>query len=289
MELQELCSYLPSALGALLLRAAKGITVSEVRLRLGKYASLSVYREGKMENISLPYTLTEEEIRQVLSAVCGDSVYTHEESIKQGYIKMAGGCRLGVVGAAITEKGHITRLLSVEGLVFRLHRRQAGAAEALLSAFRLQGEGRESILVYGPPGCGKTTVLREFAREISRGKEAKRAVLLDGRGEFGDFEAECLLDVLSGYPSGEGIEIAVRTLSPEVLILDEIGKEEALSLAYAVGCGVPIVASAHGSSQKELLQRKGVSGLLREGAFSYLYRVESKTVERVAAQCNGMA
>lgn len=289
MELKELFPYLPRALVERLLGSASGKNVAELRLRLHKNASLSVYRSGRLESLTLPYAMREEELRDVLAAICGNSVYAHEESIRRGYIRMAGGCRVGIAGEAVTENGRIMRLLSVESLVFRLHHRQKGAADGLLSAFRLVGRERASFLLYGPPGCGKTTVLREFAREISRAEGGKRTVLLDARGEFGEFEAECRLDVLKGYPLGEGIEIAVRTLSPEVLILDEIGKEEAAYLEYAVGCGVPIVASAHGGSPEELLQRRGVSALLRDGIFPYLYRVGAEGVERTEALCRERA
>ena len=274
MEIEALYGLLPPPLVALLASSTFASSVAELRVRRGKRASLSVYREGKIENISLPYALNNEEMEGVLSAICGDSVYTHEESIKRGYIRMKNGCRVGVAGEAVSRKGRILRLYSIGSLVFRLHRRIKGAADGLVSAFRAEGCAK-SILVYGPPCCGKTTVLREFAREISRGKGALRTVLADARGEFGEFEEECLLDILDGYPLGEGAEIALRTLSPEVLILDEIGKEEAEALAYAVGGGVPIVASAHASSYEELLMREGVSSLLREGAFPLLYPLSS--------------
>ena len=275
MEIEALYGILPPSLVALLSSVAYGPSIAELRLRRGKRASLSVYREGRIENIALSYVASGEEMERVLAAVCGDSVYAHEESIKRGYVRMKNGWRVGVAGEAVTEKGSIARLFSVGSLVFRLHRRIKGAADGLLSAFR-EGACAKSILVYGPPCCGKTTVLREFAREISRGKGALRAVLADARGEFGEFEEDCLLDILKGYPTGEGVEIALRTLSPQVLILDEIGKEEALSLAYAVGSGVPIVASAHASSAEELLMREGLSSLLKDGVFPLLYPLTCK-------------
>lgn len=286
MELSDVLPLLPLSLAREIRGAAVGLAVAELRLRRGRRASLSVYQGGALRNLSLSYALSGAEIEGVFQALCGDSVYTHEDTLRQGYLRLRGGCRVGVGGVAVTEKGRLLRLWEVGSLVLRFHRRQTGAAGGLLSLFREEGACRKSILVYGPSGTGKTTLLREFAREISRGEGGLRTALLDARGEFGAFEEDCLLDILEGYPTGDGVEIAVRTLSPQVLVLDEIGKEEAASLFYAVGCGVPLVASAHGGSVEELCQRRGLGELIEAGVFPLFYpahgggqRTEGERVE----------
>lgn len=249
-------------------REAAGENIAEVRLRLGRVASVSYRQAGRMENRVLSYICTEDEMRAVFAAVCRGSVYAFEESVKEGYVTLSDGCRVGVAGRAVTADGQIRSLCAITALVFRFPRAVPHAADALISRFRARGEG---ILVVAPPGGGKTTVLREFAREISRGDHPRRVAVIDARGEFAGLGKECTADVLSGYPCARGIEIATRTLCPEVLVTDEIGEREALTLRATENAGVPVVASAHGSRARDVRTRPGIAALLKDSMFSELY------------------
>lgn len=121
------------------------------------------------------------------------------------------------------------------------------------------------VLVIGPPGAGKTTLLRELADRLS---ETRRVVAVDTRGEIGLAGVGRYLTVLTDCPAADGMEIAVRTLSPEAIVTDEIGREEVGGVLGCLKCGVPLFASAHGESLSDLRARAGLREILSLGAFS---------------------
>lgn len=250
------------------IKRAQG-TPSELHLRAGNLSSLTVRASMGEENLLLPFCLSDAEMREILSHVCQGSIYAFEESIREGFVSLPSGVRVGVAGRAAHRDGKILSLSHVRSLCFRIPHAVPFAANGILSLFRRK---RRGILAFGAPGAGKTTLLRELAREISRGENALRCAVIDTRGEFFGFERECLIDLLSGYPKALGAQIAVRTLSPELLIMDELGKEDIEALLSLSSLGVPVVASVHGTSADEV---KGSAALplLTRGIFSYLWDV----------------
>ena len=154
----------------------------------------------------------------------------------------------------------------ISPLVFRLPSGSV-SADALFSFYKKSTGG---ILLFAPPGGGKTTLLRALA-ERAAGEE--RVAVIDTREEFFFRGAKLLLDRLAGYPKAKGAEIAVRTLSPELLILDEVGEKEASALSRLVSFGVRTVASVHGDSGDALLHAPALAPLLRSGLFSHLWDV----------------
>lgn len=124
---------------------------------------------------------------------------------------------------------------------------------------------RGGVLVVGPPGAGKTTLLRELADRLS---ETRRVAVVDTRGEIGLDGVGRYLTVLTDCPAADGMEIAVRTLSPEAIVTDEIGREEVGGVLGCLKCGVPLFASAHGESLSDLRARAGIREILSLGAFS---------------------
>jgi stage III sporulation protein AA len=131
------------------------------------------------------------------------------------------------------------------------------------------------LLLFSPPLGGKTSLLREIARELSSGARPLRVVVVDSRGELAfslDGSSLCL-DVLSGYPKKEGIEIAARTLGAQVVICDEIGAGESDAVCELHGGGVPLIASAHAAGLSDLLCRRGIAELHRARVFGGYMRV----------------
>jgi stage III sporulation protein AA len=159
----------------------------------------------------------------------------------------------------------------VTSLVLRLPHPVATAGEEAERVFRSLG-GR-GLLIYSPPGVGKTTLLRDLGRRLATGRPPLRVAVIDSRGELsgGEYGRGALVDLLVGYPKAVGLELAVRTLSPEVILLDEIGsRREAEAILAASGCGIPLIATAHAASARELIGRPAIRPLLRAGLFGRL-------------------
>ncbi len=208
-------------------------------------------------------------MRATLERLCGGSVYVYGESLRQGYLTVH-GCRVGVAGRAVCEGGRVVGLADASSLCIRIPHRIEGAGRVAEQVFRAL-PARGGLLIYAPPGCGKTTLLRDLARRLSCGRDALRLALVDTRGELGEPPPppDCQWDILRDYPLPVGIEIATRTLAPEVIVCDEIGSpEDAAAILQVQGCGIPLIASAHAGSYAELISRPPFRLLDEGGVFA---------------------
>ena len=281
---RPLRALLPAPLLGMAERAVPaGLFPEELRLRRGRTASLVVAGE----NLPLPFVLSGAEMDALLLTLCAGSLYAHHDTLKEGYLMLGEGIRVGVGGRATVQDGRITAITEVTVLAIRLpHRPQAVGAEIVALFEELHGT--RGILLYAPPGVGKTTVLRGVATQLAGGAHPRRTAVIDTRGELGPLQGEgLLLDLLSGYPRGRGIGIAARTLRAEVMVSDEIGDlGEAQEIVAAHIGGVPLIATAHAFGVRELLARPGMRllhearvfgayvGITREtGRFCYRYDV----------------
>lgn len=234
--------------------------IAEIRLRAGRQ-SVTVNIFGGMKVCSPPFSA--EEIADCFAEICRYSVYSFEEEIAQGFITLDGGHRVGICGTAVTKNGRITSLKDISGLNIRIAHQIYGCADELYA--RAFSDGLHSLLLGGRPLSGKTTVLRDLARRLG---EHHRVVLIDSRSELAasvrgtpSFDVGLNTDVLCGCKKTEGIMLGIRSLSPEVIICDEIGNDED-AVEQAMFCGVKIIASAHAESIDQLKKRPSTRGLM---------------------------
>ncbi len=246
-------------------QAKKVQRVEEIRLHTGRRATLT--SSGK--NIPTSAVFTRNEIDRTLTRLCEGSVYAYRDTIAEGYISLRGGVRVGVCGRAAMSGGKIVGVYDIDTLAIRIPHRSPVLGHEIV---KLIGEMNytRGVLIYSPPGVGKTTLLRSLAVLLSSGSDARRVSVVDTRGELGfslDQPGLCL-DLLSGYPKHIGISLAARTLCSQVIICDEIGnRAEADAIREAHNCGIPLIATSHGASVRELLGRSGIAELHRSGAF----------------------
>lgn len=239
--------------------------VEELRLHCGRRATVT----SRGKNLPTPCILTREEIDRVLTRLCGGSVYAFRDTIAEGYISLRGGIRVGVCGRAAISGGKISGVYDIDTLAIRIPHRSPPLGHEIIELLEKMNFTR-GVLIYSPPGVGKTTLLRSLAVMLSSGAKPRRVSVIDTRGELSfslDSPSLCL-DILTGYPKHTGISLAARTLGSEVMICDEIGsRAEAEAICEAHNCGVPLIATAHAASVRELLGRTGIGLLHRAGCF----------------------
>lgn len=263
---KSLAAVLPPAVTEELLR--RNLTyIEELRLHEDRVCTVSVGEK----NIPLGFLPNAVQMRETLQRMCGGSLYAYSQTIRQGYLTMEGGIRVGVCGTAATENGQVIGVSAVTGLIIRIpHRVRVGVTPLMDCLVNRRTVG--GLLIYAPPGVGKTTVLRAIAETAAAMPYQRRTVVVDTREElcYSLGGSDLLLDILVGYPREIGIEIAVRSLGAQLVICDEIGsRADALAILSAANCGVPIVASTHASSLSDILTRPALRELHDARVFSH--------------------
>ncbi len=235
--------------------------ICEIRLRAGRNAVITT----PSANIPTDVTVTEEELSEAVSRICGGSLHSYEETIKNGYLPLPEGGRAGVCG---TFSGGTVR--DITSVCIRIPRNIKGAGRSLCRRLITEGKGG-GMLIYSPPGEGKTTLLRDIAVTLSSPPYLRRVAVIDSREEIyrKDSFALSSADIYLGYPKAYGIELATRTMSPQYIVCDELGHDEAFQILKYQSRGIPLICTAHSDSLEGLLSRSCFSSLHKEGIFSF--------------------
>ncbi|WP_110927471.1 stage III sporulation protein AA [Bacillus massiliglaciei] len=250
--------------------------VEEVRIRIGR--PIELIAEGGRP-IFIPYLVRPEDGEMFLNELSQFSLYTMEEELKRGYITVSGGHRVGLAGKVILEEGRVKAVRHISSYNIRIARQKVGIAEPLVPY--LYEEGWLQSLIIGAPQTGKTTILRDLARVVSTGAAEwdilpEKVGIVDERSEI----AGCIhgvpqldfgprVDVLDSCPKAEGMMMMIRSMSPDVLIVDEIGRQEdSAAVMEAVNAGIKLMITAHGGTYEEICKRPVISELLSQSIFN---------------------
>lgn len=283
MKCEEIMELFPAILKNPLREAKLDLReTEEIRVRAGQ--CLSVRVQGRERRLGVCYTA--EEVRQILSYLANYSLYAYGEEIRQGYLSLPGGHRLGLTGRAVLDGGRITALTEISALNLRLAHEKKGCADSVIPCLWEQ-DNLCDTLVISPPGGGKTTLLRDCIRQISNGTDGHRGRtvgIVDERSEIAgccrgvpENDVGMRTDVLDGCSKGQGMRMLIRSMAPEVLAVDEIGSEEDVQeIQYAANCGCTVLATVHGDSRDAVFQKPNLRKLLEAGVFQRLVFLEGR-------------
>lgn len=273
--MEEIAKLLPESLQSKLQSVKyEANLVEEIRIRINRQIEVSA---GGQVRFSAT-TVTKSECDSFLNKISKCSIYMFEEQLRRGYITTEGGHRIGLAGKVVLENGHVKGIRDVSSFNIRIAKQKIGIASKIVKHL-YQGKWLSTCIV-GAPQTGKTTLLRDIARIISTGDKslnitAQKVGIVDERSEIAgcingvpqlDFGAR--VDVLDGCPKAEGMMMLIRSMSPEVLIVDEVGRiEDVEAIMEAMNAGVSVIMTAHGESIDEVLRRPILTDLVKEGVF----------------------
>lgn len=267
--------------------------VQEIRIKVHKPIIVNLaYKE-----IILKYVTTVEDIKQILVKISNYSLYAYEEEIKQGYITIRGGHRIGIAGECVLVNGEVRTIRNISSLNIRICREVIGCSNEIMKYITKEDRVFNTLIV-SPPKCGKTTILRDIAKNISTGMpivnlKGKKVSIIDERSEIAacfngvpQLDVGIRSDILDNCLKKDGMIMAIRSLSPDILICDEIGTDgdiEALHMAF--NSGVNIIVTIHGYSIEDVYKRKVFKDLLENSILDRIVILSNRngvgTIEQI--------
>ena len=253
--------------------------IQEIRLRLGKYLSVCVLDKeyyvteaGKLTQFpQLAIKVDKNDIETTFKIVCQYSLHSFQKELSQGFVTVQGGNRIGLCGTAVLKNEMVETIKDISSINIRVARQIIGCANELYA--NLFSSGLQSVLIVGEPSSGKTTILRDLCRQLG---QVFKVSIIDERNEISatvngvpQNNIGTFSDVFNAYPKSEGIMTAIRVMSPQIVVCDEIGSDlDVKALGNAVHCGARIMATAHAGTISEAKNRIGLSKLIKMGAFN---------------------
>lgn len=283
------------------------ISIEEIRLRSQKPLILNANNKDYFYNLNSnkldtkmdnPYIVSKEDVEQTFQIICKYSIHSFMDDIKKGFITLRGGHRVGLVGKVIVEDGQVKNIKHISSLNIRVSREIIGCSNKVLPHI-IKGDNQvNNTLIISPPQCGKTTLIRDIVRNLSNGnKEYEfkgiKVALIDERNEISgsylgspQMDVGIRTDIIETCPKNLGIMMLLRSMSPNLIVTDEIGSIDEIKALYtALNGGVSLITTVHGDSIEDIRNRKELSQLLEKDLFKKVIILSAKkgpgTIEKI--------
>lgn len=305
--LENICLELSQPLGRIQDKYKEKI--EEIRLRSGM--PLNIYFQGKNYFVSPHGELGRDvkesvyvsptSIHKTFQLISNYSVYAFQEEIKNGFITLKGGHRVGIGGKVLYGDRGIETIKNISSLNIRIAREKIGIAQNLAPYILDYNRSIYNTLIISPPQCGKTTLLRDLIRILSNGLVSGNGIgfklgVIDERSEISGMyngtpqhDIGIRTDVLDGCNKKDGTTMLIRAMSPDIIAMDEIGNDSDVEAIHeSLKAGIKIIATVHGSSLKDLLSRRSLKILLEEKVFGrYVFLDNSKGIGTIRQILDG--
>ena len=263
--------------------------ITEIRLRVGR--RIIIYISKK--EITIDYIVTLKDILDILVKVSKNSLYSIQNDINEGFVTVRGGHRIGIAGEAVIENGKVVNIKNINSLNIRIARQVLGAANTIIN-YIADDFNLKNVLIVAPPGCGKTTILRDLIRQVSSGDKKRKGYnvgVVDSRGEIASvyggipyLDVGFRTDVITNISKSKGIEMLIRSMGLDSIATDEIGsKEDIIAIEQAMISGVKLMFTMHGSSIKDVYNNINIKKIVEY--FDYIILLSNKnsvgTIEKI--------
>ena len=260
--------------------------LEEIRIRVNK----PIILKFNNKELIIKYLINQEEILRILQSVCENSIYSYQHQISEGFVTVKGGHRVGIAGSCVIENGKVININYINSLNFRIARQIFNVSKNVLKYILDVKENTIfNTLIVSKPGSGKTTLIKDIAKEISSGIEhlnfkSLNVGIVDERGEIAALyrgipqnDIGLKTDIIDNVSKSIGMKMLIRSMSPQVIIADEIGCIEDIdAINYAMCSGSKGIFTAHGQVFEDLYSNKILKELIKENIFEVIIFLNSK-------------
>ena len=275
MNTKDIFEILPQAIIKEITNEKDIEKLQEIRIKVNKPLIVNINNKEIVKN----YLATSEDVKLIIQKISNYSIYAFEDEIKNGYITVKGGHRVGICGNCVIQDESIKTIKDISSLNIRTCKEVVGCSVKIIP-YIVESETVLNTIIISPPQCGKTTLLRDMVRNLSDGREnmnfkGKKVTVIDERSEIAgcyngipQMNVGIRTDILDNCPKSKGIMLAIRSLSPEVIVCDEIGtRKDVESLMMATNCGVSIITTIHGEGIEDISKRKVFNEIIENRLF----------------------
>lgn len=275
VNLQDVFDVLPNNIKEFVMNVKNLKDLQEIRLRINKPLMLQIGQNEMLCSL----IVKNDDVKNTLKRMSNYSIYSIEDELKQGYLTIKGGHRVGICGNCIIEKNKVKTMKNVSSLNIRICREVLGCSKRIMQ-YIIKNDSIYNTLIISPPKCGKTTLIRDMVRNISNGVtdlrlKGKKVCVIDERSEIcacsegiPQLDVGIRTDVMDNCPKSDGIMMAIRSMSPDVIACDEIGSYEDInSIIAALNCGINLITSIHGFGIEDIYNRQVFNNLIQNKVF----------------------